>query len=196
MVSLVLDELNVKGLAGADALGTYVRLSARPDFPALGKRFGKRVPAVAAAIRALDTTALLEFNRTGKATVVLDGESLELSRDEMAAEVSALDGFGAAQDRGVTVVMDVRLSDELRMEGAAREIVNRVQNLRKQAGLEVTDRIRLRHRGAERVFASQGGLIAAETLAVDVAAGEADWDHSVALELDDLEATFWIQKTH
>jgi isoleucyl-tRNA synthetase len=91
----------------------------------------------------------------------------------------------------------LEISDELRLEGLAREVVNRLQNARKKAGLEVTDRIKVRYTenaAAQDVFAAQGDLIKNETLAVDVAPGAADWDHSVTFAIDDAEFHLWIQR--
>jgi isoleucyl-tRNA synthetase len=123
---------------------------------------------------------------------------VEVGREDMAVSVQPVDGFGAREERGLTVVMDLRISDELRLEGSAREVVNRLQNLRKSAGYEVTDRIRLRWSGGAgvaRVFSAQQPLIASETLADDVAAGAADWSDTVAFDLDGETVSLWIQKS-
>jgi isoleucyl-tRNA synthetase len=199
IVSLVRDELNVRSLAPAADLARLVRLGAKPHFPALGRRFGKRVPRVAAAIQTLGTEALLAFHREGTVTVDAEGEAVTLGRDELSVELAPAEGYAAAEERGVTVVLDLEITPELRMEGAAREIVNRLQNLRKASRYDVTGRIRLRWAGGEAaraVFAAQGRLIAAETLAVEVAEGEpAGWKDAVAFELDGERLALWIQKS-
>ncbi|MDH3198688.1 MAG: class I tRNA ligase family protein, partial [Candidatus Krumholzibacteria bacterium] len=199
IVALVMDELNVRSLVPAGDLRRLVRLSAKPHFPALGKRFGKRVPRVARAIQELDTEPLLAFHRDGAVTVDVDGDAVDLGRDELGVELAATEGYSAAQERGVTVVLDLEITPELRIEGAAREIVNRLQNLRKKAGYDVTDRIRLRWAGgdfAREVFSAQGALIATETLAVGVEAGAPeDWGDTVTFAQEGERISLWIQKS-
>jgi len=198
IVGLVLDELNVRSLRSVESVGEYVELRAVPNFPALGKRFGKGVPGVAAAIKALDTPSLAAFNHKGEVTVDVDGRSTELSRDELSVQLSAREGLGAKEERGVTVVLNLELSKELRLEGAAREIVNRLQNLRKSAGYDVTDRIRIRFDGgpfAAEVFEAEGGLIRAETLAVEALGEAADWADGTELSIGGVTVRLWIHKT-
>jgi isoleucyl-tRNA synthetase len=163
-VGLVTDELNVRSLRAVTDLEKYVTITAVPNFPVLGKKFGKRVPAIAAAIKLLGTTALSAFMSDGVARVELDGEAIELGREDLSVRVAPLAGYGASEERGLTVILNLNISDELRVEGSAREVINRLQNLRKSAGLDVVDRIRIRYAGGaqlRRVFESQGALIAA-----------------------------------
>jgi isoleucyl-tRNA synthetase len=198
IVALVTDELNVRSLSAVRDLERYVRLSATPNFPVLGKKFGKRVPKIAEAIKSLDTHALLAFLSRGAVTVTADGESVELGRDDMSASVTPVEGYGAREERGLTVILNLAISDELRLEGAAREVINRLQNLRKSAGYDVTDRIRLRYAGGNevrRVFTSLGSLIATETLADDVDDGAVDWSDAAAFELEGEPVSVWIQKS-
>jgi isoleucyl-tRNA synthetase len=198
IVGLVTDELNVRTLRAVDDVGRYVTMTATPNFPVLGKKFGKRVPRVADAIKALDTAALSAFMAQGIARVDVDGETIELGRDDLSATVAPVEGFGASEERGLTVILNLAISEELRMEGLAREVVNRLQNLRKSAGLEVTDRIRVRYQGGEqarRVFDAQGSLIASETLAEEVSADAPDWKDTMAFDLEGESVSLWIAKS-
>jgi len=197
VVASVLEELNVKSIRRVDSIAEYASLKAKPNFAALGRRFGKQVPAVAKKIQALDTNALSEFNRTGEVPVGTADGDVGLSREELTVFVEGKDGYGAGSDGGVTVMIGLEVSEELKLEGLAREVVNRLQNARKKAGLEVTDRIRLRYAenaAADRVFAAQGDLIKNETLAIEVAVGGADWVHSVTFEIDGAEFHLWLQR--
>lgn len=197
IVALVLEELNVREIAAAENIDSFVRLTATPAFPVLGKKYGKRVPKIAEAIKQLDTASLLAFQRRGSATVVVDGESVELAREDASVGVTAVPGFGARDEKGLTVVADLTLTDELRLEGTARELINRVQNLRKSSGYDVTDRIRLRYAGTDqmdRVFRSHGALVGAEALAEDITRGDAEWNDTAAFDLDGEKVTVWIQK--
>jgi len=194
---LVLDELNVKSVAALESLDGFSHFAAKPVFPVLGKRFGKNVPAVAAAIGDLGDSALAALERDGSVGVVVGEEKMTLGREEISLELHPAAGFAVARDRGVTVVLDLAIDDALRAEGEAREIVNRLQNLRKRAGLEVTDRIELRYEGdgAGGVFAAQGELIASETLATGTHRGRADWPDSTELDLSGGPARMWIRKS-
>ncbi len=195
---LVLDELNVRAVRRLENLGEFVRLSATPAFPVLGKKYGKRVPGIAAAIKSAPQEELARFMKTGAFTVDVDGGQVEVTREDATVSVAAAEGYGAAEERGLTVILNLTLDEELRIEGAARELINRLQNLRKNSGFDVTDRIRLRWQGgdaAARVFDTAGSLIAAETLADDVSAGEVDWESRAEMELDGERVTLWVQKS-
>ncbi len=200
VVALVKDELNVRAIERVDDLRRYVTLAAIPNFPVLGRKYAKRVPAIAEAIKKLDTDALLRFGQSGSATLAPadGGDAVTLVREDAAVAVTPVDGFGAREERGLTVIVDLAIDDDLKLEGAAREVINRLQNMRKQSGLDVTDRIRLRYDGGahvQRVFETQGVLIAGETLARDVARGPVDWKDGAEFELDGERVALWLQKS-
>lgn len=200
VMALVRDELNVRAIERADHLERFVTLAATPNFPVLGKKYGKRVPVIADAIKKLDTAALLRFGEKGSTvlTPADGGDAVTLVREDAAVAVTPVAGFGAREERGLTVICDLAIDDDLKLEGDAREVINRLQNLRKQSGLDVTDRIRLRYDGGshvQRVFEAQGVLIADETLAREVARGPADWSGRAQFELDGEPVTVWLQKS-
>jgi isoleucyl-tRNA synthetase len=197
VVASVLDELNVKTIRAADSIGEFAELTANPNFPALGKRFGKRVPGIADAIKKLDTEALVRFDGTGVVTVNDSQGEVTLTRDDVALGIAGKSGFGAGTDRGVTVGVNLEITEALKLEGLAREAINRLQNLRKNAGLDVTDRIRVCYADTEavgKVFASQGALVKNETLAVELEPGEPGWEHSVSFTIGGAEFRLWLQK--
>jgi isoleucyl-tRNA synthetase len=200
VVALVKDELNVRSIERVDDLVRFVTLAATPNFPVLGKKHGKRVPPIADAIRKLGTDALLLFGEKGTANITVGdgGEAVALTREDATIAVTPVAGFGAREERGLTVIADLAIDDDLKLEGDARELINRLQNLRKQSGLDVTDRIRLRYQGGarvQRVFETQGVLIAGETLAEDVARGSVDWSGSAEFDLDGERVILWLQKS-
>jgi isoleucyl-tRNA synthetase len=170
-------ELNVKEIHEVHDAAAFVALSARPDFRALGPRFGKRTPAVAEAARAAPADALAEFRRTGVLRVDLAGEAIELGPEEVAIQQHAKEGFTVESDGTLTAALDPTLDEELELEGLAREVVNRVQRLRKDSGLEVQDRIALVvHSGGRvaRAVEAHRDFIMGETLALTLEAGDAD----------------------
>ncbi len=194
---IVLDELHIKELELMDDLTGRARMKAVPAYPVLGKRFGKRVPEIARGIEALGQDALMDFQRSGEAVFQTGGGEVRLGRDEMSVTVTGVPPYGAHQEHGTTVALNLEIDEALRLEGIARELVNRIQNLRKKAGLEVSDRIALQYTGGEvarEVFEKQGNLIRSETLATSSECGEADWDHRVDYESDGEIIRLWIRK--
>jgi isoleucyl-tRNA synthetase len=139
----VRDELNVVELASLSDADELVELSVKPNFRELGRRFGKRTQAVAAAIQAADPAEFVAAYRAGAATVELDGEPVTLSGDEVVVAETPRSGWAVASAGADTVALDLELTHELRLAGLVRDIVRIVQEARKNAGLDVTDRIEL-----------------------------------------------------
>jgi isoleucyl-tRNA synthetase len=175
---LLEDELNVKSVQTAESLGDLVTYTVKPNFKALGPRFGRRVNDVGTALREIDATALVAaLDSAGSASIILDGEEVTLSRDELDVRVESRAGFAFAQDGPYGVALDTELTPELVAEGVAREVVRAVQDLRKASGLAVEDRIELwLHAGEEGLataLSAHQSFIASEVLATSVHLGDA-----------------------
>ena len=124
--------------------GELVDHTVKPNFRALGKRFGKSTPAVAAAITAADPEWLAgQMRSSATAPVVVDGETVTLQPDDVIITQTPRSGWAVATDAGETVALEVTITPQLRREGLAREVVRLVQDERKNAGLHVSDRISL-----------------------------------------------------
>ncbi|MDR7586017.1 MAG: isoleucine--tRNA ligase [Armatimonadota bacterium] len=163
------EELNVKAVRLLEDAAPYARYEVRPRFDRLGPRFGPRVQTVAARLRELDPLGLLRrLEGAGRVTVEVDGEAVVVESDEVEVRLQAADGYVAEGLAGEVVVLDTRLTPELRREGQARELVHHVQQLRKEAGLDLADRIVLfvDGDGVEEVLAAHGDYVRRETLAV------------------------------
>jgi isoleucyl-tRNA synthetase len=148
-----------------------VRQAARPNFRALGPRFQANSEAAAQAIRALDAEALARFSVGETISISVDGESVILEPDWLDLAEEAVGDLSVKSHDGHVVALDPTLDDELRAEGMARELINRIQRLRKDTGLEMTDRIRLGIEGTDEVHQAVSrfeGFIARETLALEV----------------------------
>jgi isoleucyl-tRNA synthetase len=174
LLAILRDELNVKQVAFMDRAEELVTFSARPNFKVIGAKFGKATPRVGEAIRHLASEALAAFRGGAPLTVQADGETYTLAGDELEIVQGAKGEFVVQSEGGFTLALDPTLTPGLRAEGLARELVNRVQKLRKDTGLEVSDRIRLgAFGGAELVDAVQGfrELVMGETLAVEIETG-------------------------
>ena len=169
---LVAAELNVEALETLS--GDLVDVSVKASFRPLGARFGKGVQAVAAAIAAADPVALASAVRAGTASVVVDGETVALSRDEVVVTETPRSGWAVASGPGATVALDLEITPALRRAGLVRDAVRLVQDARKSTGLDVSDRIELWWSASGEVAeALQEGAarLAEEVLAVTVTQG-------------------------
>ncbi len=178
---LVTAELNVKELDFVTDEGELVSHTAKPNYRALGPRFGKRMPLVAAAVAALDAAHVAAVMADGGAVGInVEGDEHTLGPDEITLALQPLDGYEVEAEAGHAVALQLELDDELRREGLAREIVHAVQIARKEAGLEITDRIDLALGGdADLLAAARAhepyltGEVLATSIAYDAGAGTA-----------------------
>jgi isoleucyl-tRNA synthetase len=171
---LLQSEINVKALEFASSGDELLRLEAKPNFRSLGKRFGKRTPLAAAAVGALSNEALMAHERGDPLVIALDGESHELSEEDFEIVRRAAGELTVQEEGGYVAAIDPTVTPELRREGIARELVNRIQRLRKEARFAVSDRIRLQIAGGneiEQVAEGYKEYIAGEVLASEVIAG-------------------------
>ena len=174
VLALLIDEINVKKVEFAASSEGLVTLSARPAFRALGRRFGKLTQEAAARIRELGEGELQVVRGGGVARIEVGGGVEEVGGEEMEVVEEARGGWVVRSEGRYTVALDPALDEGLRREGLARELVNRIQRLRRDSGLEITDRIRLVVDGTEAVCAAareHEAAIARETLAVGVKVG-------------------------
>ncbi|MGI4740145.1 MAG: isoleucine--tRNA ligase [Janthinobacterium lividum] len=138
---LICAEVNVKHIEFLDDTSGVLVKSVKPNFKRLGQVYGPRLKAVGARIQTLSSDELSQLEKQGELAVEVEGETLTLHLDEVEIRTQDLPGWLVATDGPLTVALDVTLTEELRQEGLARELVNRLQNLRKDSGLEVQDRI-------------------------------------------------------
>jgi isoleucyl-tRNA synthetase len=178
LADAVREELNVKALryvAQADELGSY---EVKPNYRALGPRFGKQMPQAAAAVAALDPAHVASALRNGSGIgISVDGHDHELGPDDLLLTMRPLAGYQLEREGSHAVALDLELDDTLRREGFAREVVHAVQNARKAAGLEVEDRIALTLGGDPELVAAARAhepYVAGEVLALEVAYDGAD----------------------
>jgi isoleucyl-tRNA synthetase len=172
LAELVRAELNVKDLEFVSEQAELVSYSVKPNYRNLGPRFGKLMPQVAAAIEALGPGHVAEaLAGTRRIGVNVDGHEHELEPEDVILEMEAIEGFEVEVEAGRAVALSLELDDDLRREGLAREIVHAIQNARKQAGLEVSDRIALTLGGDRALLEAARAhedYVSVETLAVSV----------------------------
>ncbi len=169
---LVSAELNVKELDFVSDEAELASYTVKPNYRSLGPRFGKRMPQVAAAIEALDAAGVAAtLAEGGEVGISIDGTDHTLGPDDVTLALQPLDGYEVEAESGHAVALALELDEELRREGLARELVHAVQNARKDAGLEITDRIELRLGGDEELLAAareHEAYLSGEVLAVVV----------------------------
>ncbi len=188
LLDLVAEELNVKQVLFAESVEQLGRWRARPNFKVLGPRLGPRVKDVADALSRDDGSLAAALARGEPVTLDVEGGSIELGPDDVDLVQETLEGWGVASDGAVTVALELGLTPELRLEGLARELVRVVQDARKAADLDVSDRIAL---GLElegdlaEAFATHRDWIASETLAVELIEGStSDASFARTFEID------------
>ena len=168
---IILDEVNVKTIEFVDHSSEVVQRSAKPNFSALGPRLGALMKPVNQAVRQLDDDAINTYLETGSLALEVEGKTVELGEGDLEIQSEGIAGWEVGQQAGVTVALDTQISDELLAEGLARESVKRIQNLRKDADFDVTDRIAVAYHGSEQISQSitrYADWIRNETLALEL----------------------------
>lgn len=180
--ALIIDELNVKDIEFGTDETQFVRLKAKPNFRVLGKKVGKLMPQAKSLIEAFSQHQLSELLDRGVLTINLEGEDIVITPEDVQVDREVHEGLIASNSGEITIALDTTLTEELLIEGLAREIVNKVNTMRREAGLEVADRIHLKLQTTNRVskaFDLFGKGIQNEVLALSVAFGPCDgqqWD--------------------
>ena len=194
----VMEELNVGDIQWAADRSLYVHHEVRPIFPKLGPRFGKKMPAIKKALEEADGNALAgDLETHGRLTVNVDGESIELSAEEVEVRLVEHEETATAGDRDLLLVLDTHLTPELIALGRAREVVHRLQSARKHLQLDYADRIRVRYRADPELETSidrHREWISGETLAVELIAGEFPDQNFAASPVEDLDFALQVEK--
>jgi isoleucyl-tRNA synthetase len=172
LADVVREELNVKVLRFVSEAGELGSYALKPNYRTLGPRFGRTMPQVAAAVAALDPAHVAAALRAGQPVgLFIDGHDHELGPDDLQLAMAPLEGYQLEREGSHAVALELTLDDDLRREGLAREVVHAVQNARRQAGLEISDRIVLTLDGDDELLAAaqaHEGYLSGEVLAVQV----------------------------
>ncbi len=169
---IVEEELNVKSMTFTQEVRDFTTYSFKPQLKTVGPKYGKMLNGIRARLSEIDGNAAMDaLNETGVLKLDIDGNEVLLSQDDLLIESAQMEGYVSENDNGITVVLDTNLSEELLEEGFVREIISKVQTMRKEAGFEVMDQIEITYDGtgkAEAVFAANTDTICDETLALKV----------------------------
>jgi len=184
--SLMLDELNVKDVKVVGLDAQFIEYALRPNLPRLGPRFGKKLGALRAALAKADARAVAHSVAAGRTfEVSANGDAFTLEPDDVLVDSKSAQGFAFAESDGMLVALDTRIDKPLLIEGIAREVVRTVQDARKAAGLDVSDRIRLNVHAEDEVAEAVRewhDYIAEQTLAVELNGSDFTAEHTTAAE--------------
>ena len=184
-VSIIADELNVKEVRFVDDASSFISYRVKPQLKTLGPRYGKLLPKINQYLagEGVGNAVVAAHNRGESYSFDIDGTEISLAAEDVLVSTEENAGFVTVTEHDLSVVLDTNLTPELIEEGFVREIVSKVQTMRKEAGFEVTDHIVLSHHGnslIESIFAKHGAEIAADTLADSIKLGSAgyvkDWE--------------------
>ena len=173
---IVKDELNVKAVTFTQDVRSFTSYSFKPQLKTVGPKYGKMLGGIKAVLSSLDGNAAMdELNATEALKLDVNGQEITLFREDLLIETAQMEGYVSENDNGITVVLDTNLTPELLEEGFVREIISKIQTMRKEADFEVMDKITVTYTGtekAEKVFADNADMIGTETLAVSVQKAE------------------------
>ena len=193
---LIKAEVNVKEIELLDDASGVLVKQIKPNFKALGPRFGKDMGLIAKEIQNLSAEQINELDTKGELPLVISGNSIILTSDDVEISSQDIPGWLVANANGITVALDITLTEELIKEGIARELVNRIQNLRKDSGFEVTDKIKvhlLPCDGFEKAVAANENYIKSETLTETLVFVD-DLDTGTEIEFDNIKTRILISK--
>jgi isoleucyl-tRNA synthetase len=190
VAELIQTEVNIKEIEYLDDASGILVKNIKPNLPVLGKKLGPKMRFVVAALQGWGATEINQIEREGHYSLSVEGEEIDLLLEEVLISSQDIPGWSVASDQGVTVALDVTLTEELKQEGVARDLVNRIQNLRKDLGLEVQDKIRLLISDSNPLVNASidlfGGYIQEETQAISLSVGNLEGEATV-LEMDEFE---------
>lgn len=173
---IIADELNVKEVVFTQDVTDFTTYSFKPQLRTLGQRFGSKINTVKEVLAGLDgNQTMAALNETGEVTVVIDGVSEVLAKDDLLIESAQMEGYVSETDHGITAVIDTKLTPELVEEGFVRELVSKIQTMRKDFGFEVTDHIRIYQDGNDKIrkiIVDNAEVIKEDVLADEIFLGE------------------------
>ena len=189
-------EVNVKEVDYLTETEGFINKKIKPNFALLGKKLGPNMKAVGAALTAFSQQQIADLERTGAVELDINGQAISILVNEVDISADDIPGWSVASKSSLTVALDITLTDELKQEGDARELVNRIQNIRKESNFELTDRIDVQYAGPENIvdsFDRFKSYICAEILADSLSYVPALTD-GVSVEVNDFQLTLKVSK--
>jgi isoleucyl-tRNA synthetase len=194
---LILNEVNVKELNYVDNAAGILVKKIKPDFKKLGPRYGKIMKQLAVAIQGLNQENIADFEQKGVFQLDVEGQKAEISLDDVEIISEDIPGWLVANEGKLTVALDITVTEDLKKEGIARELVNRIQNLRKSSGFDITDRIFVkisRNNEINAAIEEYKDYIASQVLADKIELADTIEKGGTDIEMDDYVLSILIQK--
>ncbi|MDR2764576.1 MAG: isoleucine--tRNA ligase [Tannerella sp.] len=195
--NLILNEVNVKSLQFVEDTGDMLVKKIKPDFKKLGPRYGKIMKPLATAIRSMSRQAIATLENNGEFVFTIDGQQAVIKLSDVEVISEDIPGWLVANEGTLTIALDITVTDELSREGLARELVNRIQNLRKSSGFEITDKIRVVIRSSKETDAAletHREYIANQVLAVSIEVTGDELPDGTAFDMDGFHVHIKIEK--
>ena len=193
---LIKAEVNVKEIELLDDASGVLVKQIKPNFKALGPRFGKDMGLISKEIQNFSSEQINQLDKEGNINIVIAGKDVTLSLEDVEITSQDIEGWLVANSNGITVALDITISEELRKEGVARELVNRIQNIRKDSGFEVTDKIKVYLQSnavLEAAVNENKGYIQSETLTEELVF-DTQIENGTEIEFDDIKTKITITK--
>ena len=193
---LVKAEVNVKEIMLLDDASGILVKQIKPNFKALGPRFGKDMGLISKEIQSFSADQINKLDKQGTLDIVIAGNNVTLSLEDVEITSQDIEGWLVANSNGITVALDITITDDLKKEGIARELVNRIQNIRKDSGFEVTDKIKVQIKRSgllEEAILKNEDYIKSETLTDNLVFTDA-LENGTEIEFDDIKTTILISK--
>ncbi len=193
---LIKAEVNVKEIVLLDDASGVLVKQIKPNFKALGPRFGKDMGLISKEIQAFTADQINTLDKDGSLEIVIAGNTVILSIEDVEITSQDIEGWLVANANGITVALDITISEELKQEGIARELVNRIQNIRKDSGFEVTDKIKVqlqRDGLLEQAILKNEDYIKSETLTSELVFMD-EVSNGTEIEFDDIKTMILISK--
>ncbi len=194
---LILSEINVKEMQLLDDASGVIVKSAKPNFKVLGPKYGKEMGKIAGKINQLTAGDIAKLEKDGQISINLGDKNIDINKEEVEITAKEIKGWTIAQQDDVLVALDINITDELKREGIARDLVNRIQNYRKDSGLEVTDHINLTIENNDLLkdaVNAMAGYIKSETLTDTIHWVDQIKDGGVDLEIDEIQSKMKLEK--
>ena len=173
---IIADELNVKNVEFTDDIAEFISYTFKPQMRTVGPKYGKLLNKIKTALSELNgNSAMQELKSTGELKLDIDGQEIVLLEEDLLIDTAQMEGYVSESDNSITVVLDTNLTPELIEEGFVRELISKIQTMRKEAGFEVMDKIRVGVKNNDRIieiFRKHGDEIRSEVLAEEVTVGE------------------------
>lgn len=169
--SVILSEVNVKDVEFLSDVSGIIQKKIKPNFKTLGPKYGKLMKEISQIITGFSQKEIENIEKTGNMTIFAGGEPVEITTEDVEISTEDIPGWLVASEGNITIALDINITTELKQEGIAREFVNKIQNIRKDSGLEVTDRIQLkimRHEQLTEAVEKHADYISAQTLAAQL----------------------------